>query len=607
MNGPYTSTSPNNDNDSFTTPAAAAAYPLSYPIDGINDDQLDPSLFALAAQVQAVAHACAQGIDIDIDIDIDPSIAELAAMSTHNPDSFHHHQQQQQQQQQNAGMHMQNGYGVMSMSMGMPIPIDPALLEIAAVVDDVNKGKIRLNDPSLLRGTNQMAQSHDQQHQNHQDQSHPQVEVEITQTEQPVLGAEDLDLSVQDPQEGQGDGEGIQLDGGIDPTLREIVDSLTKAQQQTAHVAPNSLTHAQAAATIGAHITDADERERLQRSLQSTIEDFTQANFNSLFPGNFPSSPNHAFLNLNPEAIPEHPQHAHSHLPQAGPSTLSIPMSHTHADTGPSHGGMNGHDHTNSGAMVHLNVPSPGGFLHELENPLKRGRGRPKGSKNKAKAKTPPRPPKRVIGPPKPKGRPPKVRPPEEQADYELRKQEKAMGIKRQKGRPRKFPGYLVREMRLKKNREEFNQLLNGHDPRQSTKGHGQGDDDNDDGEESDDEDSMMAPLQSHGLTLQQVEAQHQNQTHRLLNLNDIQPNIHGLTMDQVMSQHGLQGALMNSSAHNGHLHHHDGQDDVHDHENDFGSWSVQDGQTLLDVVGMGVGDHGGVSMENMFGLSHHG
>lgn len=36
-------------------------------------------------------------------------------------------------------------------------------------------------------------------------------------------------------------------------------------------------------------------------------------------------------------------------------------------------------------------------------------------------------------------------------------------GPKRQKGRPRKFPGYLVREMRLKKNRAEYRELLRSY------------------------------------------------------------------------------------------------------------------------------------------------
>ncbi|WVQ99576.1 hypothetical protein IAU59_006712 [Kwoniella sp. CBS 9459] len=529
--------------DNPYSPSNSIAYPLSYPIDAISDAQLDPSLFALAAQVQAVAHACAQGIDIDIDID--PSIAELAAISTQQPDGFHDSNQ------------VQNGYG-------LSMPLDPALLEIAAVVDDVNKGKIRLDEPSSF-GVNQ----HDALHSQHQ----PQVQGgSLHNQQQTVPGAEDLNLSVHSHQ--QADTEGIQLDDGIDPTLREIVNSLTNAQQST-HAVSNSLSQAQAVATIGAHLSDAEERERLQRSLQSTIEDFTQANFNSLFPSNFPNSPNQAFLSLNPESMPDHPQ-----MPQAGPS--SIPMSHAQVDTGSS-------DAIHNPALDHSDHS-----LHTLENPLKRGRGRPKGSKNKSKPKPPPRPPKRVLGPPKPKGRPPKIRPPDEQADYELRKQEKALGIKRQKGRPRKFPGYLVREMRLKKNREEFNQLLRGYDDKQS----------GDDGEDS----------------IGNVEPTHdtdQGQDHRMIDVADIDPAVHGLTMDQVMSQHGLQGALDSAAAsHNGHNHQHVGQDTHahdhnHEHEHDFGNWSVQDGQTLLDVVGMGVGGHGGVhhpdSMENVFGLSHHG
>jgi hypothetical protein len=34
------------------------------------------------------------------------------------------------------------------------------------------------------------------------------------------------------------------------------------------------------------------------------------------------------------------------------------------------------------------------------------------------------------------------------------------MGLTRKKGRPRKFPGYLVREMRLSKNKAEYEDLL---------------------------------------------------------------------------------------------------------------------------------------------------
>ena len=95
---------------------------------------------------------------------------------------------------------------------------------------------------------------------------------------------------------------------------------------------------------------------------------------------------------------------------------------------------------------------------------LSRKRGRPKGSKNKPKPIQAPRPPKPSPPPKRPKGRPPKARSEEERTDYERRKEEKALGIKRKKGRPRKFSGYLVREMRLKKNRGEFNELLKRQD-----------------------------------------------------------------------------------------------------------------------------------------------
>jgi len=87
-------------------------------------------------------------------------------------------------------------------------------------------------------------------------------------------------------------------------------------------------------------------------------------------------------------------------------------------------------------------------------------RGRPKGSRNKPKPDAPPPPPPPVKIPKK-RGRPLKQRTLEEQAEIERRKIEKAQGVKRQKGRPRKYPGYLVREMRLKKNRSEYRELLN--------------------------------------------------------------------------------------------------------------------------------------------------
>lgn len=92
-----------------------------------------------------------------------------------------------------------------------------------------------------------------------------------------------------------------------------------------------------------------------------------------------------------------------------------------------------------------------------------RRRGRPKGSKNK------PKPNQIPAGPPPPKetkkrGRPPKRRTEEELAELERERLEKENGVRKQRGRPRKFPGYLVREMRLKKNRPEYQELLRGYE-----------------------------------------------------------------------------------------------------------------------------------------------
>lgn len=91
-------------------------------------------------------------------------------------------------------------------------------------------------------------------------------------------------------------------------------------------------------------------------------------------------------------------------------------------------------------------------------------RGRPKGSKNKPRPDRPAPPPPSPLKPKRKRGRPPKKRTPEEEAELERRKAERAQGIKRMKGRPRKYPGYLVREMRLKKNRSEYRELLNRYD-----------------------------------------------------------------------------------------------------------------------------------------------
>ena len=57
----------------------------------------------------------------------------------------------------------------------------------------------------------------------------------------------------------------------------------------------------------------------------------------------------------------------------------------------------------------------------------------------------------------------------------ERRKAERAQGIKRMKGRPRKYPGYLVREMRLKKNRSEYRELLNRYDDDHDERHHQEG------------------------------------------------------------------------------------------------------------------------------------
>ena len=59
-----------------------------------------------------------------------------------------------------------------------------------------------------------------------------------------------------------------------------------------------------------------------------------------------------------------------------------------------------------------------------------------------------------------PIGRPPRVRTGEELEKWLAQRAAKAAGISRGRGRPRKFPGYLVREMRLVKNREEFKKVV---------------------------------------------------------------------------------------------------------------------------------------------------
>ncbi|WWC94296.1 hypothetical protein V866_001138 [Kwoniella sp. B9012] len=464
---------------------------------------LDPSLFALAAQVQAVAHAQAQGIDIDFNID--PTFIDPIFPSHDNVD------------------------------VG---PIDPSLLEIAQVVEDVNKGKIKLDEPTPS-----------------------------TQPQQPLAQAQSQTHTVPEANTANGtpaEGEGIHLDVEIDPTLREIVNSLTNAQQSS-HINGQSLSHAQAAAAIGAHLTDAEERERLQQSLQTTLEDLTQASFNSLFPPNFPQSPSNNFLNLAPDSsILNDPSQ------QAGPST-------------------------------HEPTPVPSNGQHEEYGSKRgRGRGRPKGSKNKHKAVPIPKVPKGPKPPSKPKGRPPKERNPEEQAEYELRRHERAMGIKRRKGRPRKFPGYLVREMRLKKNRKEFNELLRNYQLNKPD-----GEDDSEDEEDDDDDDG--GEYQGEAIQIQNLDQMRmmmdvdvENMTNGINQAlqvhNDNDNNDHNDNINLGIHTHHQQQQPQQQQQHH--------RDD-HDNVNVFGNWSVdQDGQSLLDVVNGvgGVNDH---TMEGVFGLNH--
>jgi hypothetical protein len=130
-----------------------------------------------------------------------------------------------------------------------------------------------------------------------------------------------------------------------------------------------------------------------------------------------------------------------------GNNTFLLPE----AEAGPSGSGTYNQDSIND------NVPK----TQDHTQPVRRGR--PKGSRNKPKPNAPPPPPPPVKIPKK-RGRPLKQRTLEEIADIERRKIEKAQGITRQKGRPRKYPGYLVREMRLKKNRSEFREVLSRYE-----------------------------------------------------------------------------------------------------------------------------------------------
>jgi hypothetical protein len=304
-------------------------------------------------------------------------------------------------------------------------PIDPALYAIEEVVDDVRKGKIRLQEQSV------------------------QGEGGEPVKQDGVHGVPSLAMGASGDHHGTGQGMQIE-DDGIDPALREIVNSLTNAQQVCSIIAfiqaqTDVLSSSPLKASVPASLTlkwqlssartsptrkNANDSSKvcsqpLKISLRlasvgshpyySLDPAHPHSSVGSLFPPNFPHSPTNQTYLLSPDNA------------EAGPSTIS-----------PSGEGTN----------------DPPSLLG------KRGRGRPKGSKNKPKPGQPTPPPQPSPPPKRPKGRPPKVRTEEEQVEYDRRKTEKAMGLKRQKGRPRKFPGYLVREMRLKKNRSEFNELL---------------------------------------------------------------------------------------------------------------------------------------------------
>ncbi|AAW40844.1 hypothetical protein CNA02680 [Cryptococcus deneoformans JEC21] len=429
---------------------------------------IDPSLVALAAQVQAHANAQAQR---HVSISIPHRHIPPAATDNHL------------------------GLGLPSEALGSALQIDPSLFEIEQVVNDVRRGKIRLGEDRRDEQEPERSVQHPNDtahHSQHQQQDdHPG------------------EHGGMEGHGGLGDAsDGLQMDDEIDPTLREIVNSLTNAQQSS-HLNAPGLSHAQAAAAIGAHLTDAEERERLQQSLQASLEDLTHASFGSLFPPNYSNSPSQGFLTLN--------DHHNIHDTEVD---LSNPSLDVNAEVGSS-----------STSLDASPMADP-----ESSNSVKRGRGRPKGSKNKPKpGPPPPKPPKPPKPPARPKGRPPKQRTPAEQAEYELRKHEKELGIKRQKGRPRKFPGYLVREMRLKKNREEFNELMREYEEKRR--------------------EEELANLEMAGVDT------------------------------QIHLGEGPSLASHDHHVHDPHLH---GEHHGHHEQHDFSDWSVQDDQTLLDVVGVG-------------------
>nr|ODN88243.1 hypothetical protein L203_02851 [Cryptococcus depauperatus CBS 7841] len=438
--------------------------------------QLDPSLIALAAQVQAHAYAQRQ-----------PPTASSADDNGSNS-------ARASSSEVIAGQALGSEVEHQTVEAGPA----PSLLDIERVVNGVGRGKRNLDQGN--------GHSQSEQAQSNQNRNNPHATGELPQREREQANPHECEME---------ESHDVQLDDEIDPTLREIVNSLTNAQQSNLN--GTAVPHAQVAA-IGAHLVDVEERERLQHSLQTTLEDLAHGNFNSLFPPNFQSL-GHNFLNLN-----DHDSLQNS--PDAALSNSSLEMD---AEAGPSSEPM-------QSSISEHDVSQVPSFAH----PMKRGRGRPKGSKNKPKPGPsiirPPKPPK---PPSRPKGRPPKERTPAEQAEYELRKQEKEMGIKRQKGRPRKFPGYLVREMRLKKNRDEFNKVIRLHEEKKKME---------------------LVELQIDAVT-----------------------NLAGSSSMLAQEQAIHESSLNDHGNHFDHSHH---------HEHDYPNWSVQDDQTLLDVVGVGHHHH---------------
>lgn len=156
---------------------------------------IDPSLVALAAQVQAHANAQAQR-----HVSISTPHRHIPPATTDN--------------------HL--GLGLPSEALGPALQIDPSLFEIEQVVNDVRRGKIRLGEDRRdeqelerpIQHPNDTAHHSQHQHQQQQQADHPGEHGGL------------------EGHGGLGDtSDGLQMDDEIDPTLREIVNSLTNAQQ----------------------------------------------------------------------------------------------------------------------------------------------------------------------------------------------------------------------------------------------------------------------------------------------------------------------------------------------------------------------------------------